>query len=72
MSDTARLEKKVDRLLKLMQPRPMWVRASVITSLTGWTNQKMRQARENGYIEYKEEDGLWYNLTSLNEKFLKV
>jgi hypothetical protein len=74
MSEIARLEKKLDQLLSLVKEnkKPTWVRASVITSLTGWSAEKMRQARENGYVKYKESEGSYlYDLNSINDKFFK-
>jgi hypothetical protein len=52
------------------------VKASVITSLTGWDKTKMYQARENGYVRYeKREKGegheWFYDLNSIHEKFIK-
>lgn len=72
-AEAIRLERKVDKLLKIMQPRPMWVKAGVITSLTIFNNsEKMREARENGYVSFeKRDDGLWYDLNSIHEKFFK-
>lgn len=71
----ARLERKIDKALERLY-RPVWVKASVITGLTGWNFKKMQQARENGYIEWeeREKDGVtqfWYNLHSLDSKFIQ-
>lgn len=75
MSDLARIERKINQIIKLLEQKqkPMWVKASVITGLTGWTKDKMNKARENGYIDWKkdEETGFWYDLHSLSEKFIK-
>jgi hypothetical protein len=74
-TDIARLERKIDKLIEKAY-RPLWVKARVITGLTAWNNEKMRQARENGYVEYEErKEGdkkvFWYNLNSLDSRFIK-
>jgi len=66
-----RLEKKIDALMKASEYKPRWVRASVITQLTGWNNQKMHQARKNMLIDWKDENGLWYDLNSVNPLLIK-
>lgn len=78
MSELARLERKVDRLTKLVEQKQksLWVKASVITGLTGWTKDKMNKARENGYVSFEIRDKgdrseYWYDLNSLNERFIK-
>lgn len=64
-----RIERKLDRL---SNPKPKWVRASIITELTGWNNQKMRSARINDLIVYKkEENSYWYDLNSLHPLLIK-
>lgn len=71
-TELARLEKKLDQVLRFVKRKPMWVKASVITRLTGWNKEQMRTARENGYVEYeKREDGIFYDLNTLHEKFIK-
>jgi hypothetical protein len=78
-ADIQRLERKIDRLAKQLaeNKKPFWVKASVITSLTGWDKTKMYQARENGYIRFeKREKGegvheWFYDLNSIHEKFIK-
>lgn len=78
MSEVARLERKIDKITRLLESKqkPMWVKASVITGLTGWTKDQMNVARENRYVDFKvdEKEGkkeFWYDLNSLNEKFIK-
>jgi hypothetical protein len=70
-TEVIRLERKIDKLLKITQPKKVWVKAGVITSMTIFNNnEKMREARDNGYVEFeKREDGFWYNLNSVHEKF---
>lgn len=64
-----RLERKIDRL---MNPKPKWVKASIITELTGWDNQAMRRARVHDLISYKKDaNGYWYDLNSLHQLLIK-
>lgn len=61
------------RLDNLARKSAKWVRASVITDLTGWDGQGMRRARENGSIEFeKRADGYWYDLNSLHPYLIKT
>lgn len=66
-----RIEKKLSVLLKQeAESSAMWVKARVVTEITGWNNEKMRQARINGYIKYKDvKEGRFYDLNSLPEIF---
>jgi hypothetical protein len=50
---------------------PFWVKPRFITQKTGWDKYDLRAAREQGTINYREDDGgeLWYDLHSLSEKF---
>ena len=65
-----RIDKKITFLLtKQMKETQTWVKAPVITKLTGWNIQQMRAARKNNYVKFKKENGMWYLLESLNENF---
>ncbi len=69
-----RMDRKITMLHKMQKEAKVetWVKASVITGLTGWNNEKMRQARLNGHVKYKEQDGkFFYLLESLNHLFIK-
>lgn len=47
-----------------------WVKPGFITSLTGWEGEKLRQARQQKLIEWEDrEDGRYYNIDSIHEKF---
>ncbi|MDI3319963.1 hypothetical protein [Pinibacter soli] len=51
-----------------------WVKAHIITTLTGWDNQAMRRARQQNLINYRrldEVNGYEYELESLNSIFIK-
>lgn len=63
-----RIERKLDKQAK---PKKQWVKVGVVTKATGWDHEKMRQARENNYIDYKRENGFWYDLNSLLPHFIK-
>lgn len=65
--------KRIERMLEeLIRPKPHWVKARVITKLTGWDNQKMRQARNGGVVKWKKgKDGIWYDLNSLHPHLIK-
>jgi len=75
----ARIERKLD-LIRQRLYKPLWVKASVIMELTGWTKSRMQDYRQQGIIEYraievKRGDKMVkvvpYNLHSLSEKFYK-
>jgi predicted mannosyl-3-phosphoglycerate phosphatase (HAD superfamily) len=68
-----RIDKKLSVLLKdAKEDKTTWVKASVITRLTGWNYEKMRLARANGYVKYRRTDNkIWYSLESLNPVFYK-
>lgn len=51
--------------------RGQWVKVSVVRDLTGWDKEQMRRMRESGGIEVKKENGIWYNLNSINPIHLK-
>lgn len=55
------------------QREEKWVSASFVTDLTGWDNEKLRQARNQKIIEFKRSPGGgWqYKLESIPDKFIK-
>lgn len=66
-----RIDTKLSTLLQ-KQNKVRWVKASFITDLTGWNKEQFRRAREQGIIERrKDETGIWYNLNSLPDQFIK-
>lgn len=67
--DIKRIDLKLTALLG--RKKETWVKAKWIQSLTGWDGEKMRQAREDGLIQFRVENGYEYLLESLNEKFIK-
>jgi hypothetical protein len=72
-AEITRLERKIDRLARIVEERqkPVWVKSTVISSMTGWNFRGLAKAREHGYIDFKKVDtAFWYDLNSLNEKFL--
>lgn len=68
-----KIDRKLDHLM--INPRdlkPKWVKSSIITDLTGWTNSQMRQARDNDLITWKtDSNGYWYDLNTLHPYLIK-
>lgn len=82
MTETAliqRLETKIDRLDRKLaaiaaeKKKGTWVKVGFVTDLTGWDREKLRQAREQGLVEFKEDAklGRVYNLESIPPMFIK-
>lgn len=67
------IERKLDRLLNdRPKAKRTYVTASVITSLTGWSNKFMEKARKQGFIKFEEDGGRYrYDLNSVPSQFLK-
>lgn len=78
MDDKAIIQRldRIERKLSMMIPekKKTWVKISFVTALTGWDNNKMRQAREQGLVEWKDdkEHGRMYNVDSINPIFFKT
>ena len=66
-----RLNKKLNDLAA-QQRKETWVGPGWITDLTGWDREKLRQARNQKIIEYKESPGGgWlYKLESVPQQFI--
>jgi len=69
-----RLSAKIDRLIKVNKEKEVWVTASWIMGLTGWSAGKMYKARQQGIIKFRTNDngGIEYLLSSLPEVFIKT
>lgn len=66
-----RLNDKLNKLLGETK-KATWIKVSFVILLTGWDKEKLRQAREQGLIEWKKtEDGWLYKLESIPEQFIK-
>ena len=73
------LKREFDRLhreiksLKQEKEKATWVGPVWITSLTGWNNEKLRQARDQKIVEYKRSEGggYKYKLESIPDQFIK-
>ena len=64
-----RIQQTLDRLVEKLE-KPVFVKVSFIRSKTGWTKEKLRQAREQGLVEYeKRDDGLFYDIKSIDPVF---
>lgn len=49
-----------------------WVKVEWIQRVTGWTAEVLRQAREQGLVQYKKEGATFlYKLESIHPYFLK-
>lgn len=68
-----RLSAKIDRLVKINKEKEVWVTATWIMGLTGWNANKMRKARDQNIIQFRENaaGGIEYLLNSLPEVFIK-
>jgi hypothetical protein len=66
-----RINQKLTALLT-KEKKETWVKSTEIIKLTGWDKERMRQARENGYVKVKrDKKGIFYSLESLPEIFIK-
>lgn len=66
-----RIERKLSMLMQ-EKKKETWVKAPVITGMTGWDGNKMRRARENGYIKFKKDNGcFFYDVESLHSVHIK-
>jgi hypothetical protein len=74
----AEIKREFDRLhrelkaLTAMQKKETWVPYSWVIDVTGWTNNRLQQAREQGIIASKKSDkgGYLYKLESIPEQFI--
>lgn len=77
MTEIEILEKIDRRLVRLerimLKPaKKTFVKVSIVQELTGWNAAFLRKARENGLVQYREEDRKFsYLLESIDEKFIK-
>ena len=67
-----RLHREI-KALKATQQKSTWVSPGWVTDLTGWNNEKLRQARDQKILEYKRSQGggYLYKLESIPEIFIK-
>lgn len=67
-----RLHREI-KALKAIETKTTWVGPGWVTDLTGWNNEKLRQARDQKIIEYKRSQGggYLYKLESIPEIFIK-
>lgn len=82
MSESAEIKRllvRVDSKLTALLNKPKketWVKAGVITDLTGWKGKKLYEARQDKLIKYREVGegaGKYvYLIESLNPVFLKT
>lgn len=67
-----RINKKLNALAAV-QGKSTWVNYQWIIDLTGWDKEKLRQAREQRIVEFKDngKGGYLYKLESIPELFIK-
>jgi len=66
-----RLHAKLNNLMAA-QKKETWIKVGFLTELTGWNNEKLRQAREQGIVKRKKTpEGWFYLLESVPEQFIK-
>lgn len=51
--------------------KTLWVKAKEIMEATGWNKFQMHKARTNGWVKFKKENGIWYDLRSVPNEFIK-
>lgn len=72
MSVEARLQKIEKLISEISNPKPKWVKSTIIKDLTGWDPNKMAKARKYGYLKWKtDSEGYWYDLNTLHPLFIK-
>jgi hypothetical protein len=52
--------------------RKIWIKASDVRKLTGWDKNKMHKARQLGWVKVKRDGGIFYDLKSIPQEFLKT
>ena len=78
MTEVAALKQQLDRIERKLsvilgeQKKKSWVKAGDVMRVTGWNKEKLRQMRVNGLIEFKNDDGFFYNPDSIHKMFLKA
>ena len=60
------------KAISVAQKKETWASPGFVTDLTGWDNEKLRQARAQGLVECKRSaGGGWlYKLESISDKFI--
>jgi hypothetical protein len=71
-TEISRIKQLLERLDKNSRPKQNWVSVSWITSVTGWNSERLRQAREQGLVEYRKKGsgGFEYLLQSIPDQFI--
>ena len=67
-----RIDEKLSRLL-IKEAKPVWGRVNWVQELTGWNGDQIRNAREQGLIEFRatqSEKILEYRLDSIPPIFI--
>jgi len=68
----ARIERKLSGLLQT-QKQLHWAKVGFVEELTGWDRDKMRRARDQGLVKWKDDPikGRLYLLESIPQLFIK-
>lgn len=68
----AKVKARIDTATK--NTKQVWAGPSFVRDLTGWTGEKLRQAREQGLLSFKRSaGGGWlYDINSIPDRLLKV
>lgn len=77
IQELKKINQRIDGKLTALLNKPAkqtWASVSFVTLLTGWSKEKMRQAREQNIITYRENKtgGYEYLLESIPTQFLKT
>lgn len=64
----AKLEAEITRLRGKQET---WIKVSDVVRLTGWNKDRLRRARVNGEIKFKDDNGRCYLYESISPIHLK-
>lgn len=73
MQDFAQILNSINSKLSFLigeNKKVKWVKVGAVKKLTGWNKEELRSARVNGYVKTKKENGLWYDLSSIDSRFI--
>lgn len=70
--ELSRIQRQLAELTAIKK-KETWVSCSWVSMITGWNKEKLRQARNQKIVEYKESEtgGYLYKLESIPEQFIK-
>jgi len=65
---------RVERMLRTLvkeKTKSTWIKAGRVMEITGWNRGRLRQMRDHGCINWKKDNGFFYELESIPNVFLK-